>query len=182
MLRRLRIGISALLFVLISFFFLDFHQLLRISRFQICFHFHRFQQFSNEKVEIKFKTYFANAVEISMISIKLIKITIYQITIQKKKKNDNCFGFARIANNHQNCKNEKQSEWSWNFIHCLFSWLQKRKEKIVKLSNSFSYFNKQLSFILIQHHQIKISQNYDEKRKRKWTSSTTIEQIQYPIV
>ena len=34
-------------------FFLEFHQLLPISRFQICFHFHRFSQFSNEKVEIK---------------------------------------------------------------------------------------------------------------------------------
>ena len=164
-------------------FFLDFHQLLRISRFQIGFHFHRFSQFSNEKVEIKFKTYFANAVEISMISIKLIKITIYQITIKKKKKNDDCFRFARITNNHQTCKNEKQSEWSWNFIHCLFSWLQKRKEKMVKLSNSFSYFNKQLSFILIHSTSSnQISQNHDEKRKRKWTSSTTIERIQYPIV
>ena len=102
---------------------------------------------------------------------------------KKKKKNDDCFHFARIAKNYQNCKNEKQSEWSWNFIHCLFSWLQKRKEKLVILSNSFSVFNKQLSFILIHSTSSnQISQNHDEKRKRKWTSSTTIEQIQYPIV
>ena len=68
-------------------FFLEFHQLLRTSRFQTSFHISRFQQSSNQKEErkqSKFKTYFANAVEISTISTNLIKITLSQITIQKE--------------------------------------------------------------------------------------------------
>ena len=68
-------------------FFLEFHQLLRTSRFQTSFHISRFQQSSNqneERKQNKFKTYFANAVEISMISTNLIKITLSQITIQKE--------------------------------------------------------------------------------------------------
>ena len=68
-------------------FFLEFHQLLRASRFQTSFHISRFQQSSNQKEERKqnkFKTCFANAVEISIISTNLIKITLSQITIQKE--------------------------------------------------------------------------------------------------
>ena len=68
-------------------FFLEFHQLLRTSRFQISFHISPFQQSSNQKEETKqnkFKTFFANAVEISIISTNLIKITLSQITIQKE--------------------------------------------------------------------------------------------------
>ena len=68
-------------------FFLEFHQLLRTSRFQTSFHISRFQQSSNQKEERKqnkFKTCFANAVEISIISTNLIKITFSQITIQKE--------------------------------------------------------------------------------------------------
>ena len=55
-------------------------------------------------------------------------------------------------------------------------------------SFSFSFFNKQLPFILthsISSNQTKTKAkaNQDEKRKkqRKWTSSTTIEQIENPI-
>ena len=55
-------------------------------------------------------------------------------------------------------------------------------------SFSFSFFNKQLPFILthsISSNQTKAKAkaNQDEKRKkqRKWTSSTTIEQIENPI-
>ena len=53
-------------------------------------------------------------------------------------------------------------------------------------SFSFSFFNKQLPFILthsISSNQAKTKANQDEKRKkqRKWTSSTTIEQIENPI-
>ena len=55
-------------------------------------------------------------------------------------------------------------------------------------SFSFSFFNKQLPFILthsISSNQTKAKakSNQDEKRKkqRKWTSSTTIEQIENPI-
>ena len=68
-------------------FFLEFHQLLRTSRFQTSFHIAPFQQSSNQKEERKqnkFKTCFANAVEISIISTNLIKITLSQITIQKE--------------------------------------------------------------------------------------------------
>ena len=74
-------------FSFILSFFLEFHQLLRTSRFQISFHITRFQQSSNQKEgrnQNKFKTYFANAVEISIISTNLIKITLSQITIQKE--------------------------------------------------------------------------------------------------
>ena len=83
------------------------------------------------------------------------------------------------------CKNEKQNEW--DFIPCLFSSLQKRKERKKKLSSSFSSFNKQLPFILTHSISSKQSQsitnNHNEKRKRwKWTSSTTIEQVENPIV
>ena len=70
-------------------FFLEFHKLLRTSRFQTSFHISRFQQSSNQKEErkqSKFKTCFANAVEISIISTNLIKITLSQITIQKEKE------------------------------------------------------------------------------------------------
>ena len=70
-------------------FFLDFHQLLRTSRFQISFHISPFQQSSNrieETKQNKFKTFFANAIEISIISTNLIKITLSQITIQKEKE------------------------------------------------------------------------------------------------
>ena len=68
-------------------FFLEFHKLLLTSRFQTSFHISPFQQFSNKKEETKqnkFKTFFANAVEISIISTNLIKITLSQITIQKE--------------------------------------------------------------------------------------------------
>ena len=77
------------------------------------------------------------------------------------------------------CKNEKQNEW--DFISCLFSSLQKRKEKIVKFIFIFQQTSSihSHSFNIIK---IKISQNHDEKRKRNWSSTTTIEKIQYPIV
>ena len=68
-------------------FFLEIRQLLRTSRFQTSFHIARFQQSSNQKEERKqnkFKTCFANAVEISIISTNLIKITLSQIAIQKE--------------------------------------------------------------------------------------------------
>ena len=53
-------------------------------------------------------------------------------------------------------------------------------------SFSLSFFNKQLPFILthsISSNQPKAKANQDEKRKkqRKWTSSTTIEQIENTI-
>ena len=56
-------------------------------------------------------------------------------------------------------------------------------------SFSSSFFNKQLPFIhshsfnIIKSNQAKAKANQDEKRKkqRKWTSSTTIEQIENPI-
>ena len=70
-------------------FFLEFHQLSQTSRFQTSFYISRFQQSSNQKEERnqnKFKTCFANAVEISTISTNLIKITLSQITIQKEKE------------------------------------------------------------------------------------------------
>ena len=72
----------------------------------------------------------------------------------------------------------------FHFIPCLFSSLQKRKKR---LSSSFSSFNKQLPFILThsisshQSHQSQSNHDENEKRKRwKWTSSTTIEQIETP--
>ena len=77
-------------------FFLEFHQILRISRFQTSFHISRFQQSSNQKEErkqSKFKTCFANAVEISIISTNLIKITLSQTTIYQ---NDDCFRFSNM--------------------------------------------------------------------------------------
>ena len=43
-------------------------------------------QIKKKKQQNKFKTYFANAVEISTISTNLIKITLSQITIQKEKE------------------------------------------------------------------------------------------------
>ena len=53
-------------------------------------------------------------------------------------------------------------------------------------SFSFSFFNKQLPFIIthsISSNQAKAKANQDEKRKkqRKWTSSSTIDQIENPI-
>ncbi|MBR5290731.1 MAG: hypothetical protein IKU28_07060, partial [Erysipelotrichaceae bacterium] len=57
------------------------------KQFQTSFHISRFQQSSNQKEgrkQNKFKTCFANAVEISIISTNLIKITLSQITIQKE--------------------------------------------------------------------------------------------------
>ena len=139
---------------------------MRISRFQICFHYYRFHHFSNEKVEIKFKTCFANADEISMISINLVNFTISQITIQKEEKDWRCFHFARIANNHQTCKNEKQSEWSWNFIHCLFSWLQKRKDcqiiNFIFILHQTTFFHSH-SFNIIKSNQSKL--RWEEEKK-----------------
>ena len=51
----------------------------------------------------------------------------------QSKKNDDCFRFARIANNHQTLQKWKTKRMRFHFIPCLFSSLQKRKkEKIVK--------------------------------------------------
>ena len=74
-----------------------------------------------------------------MISIKLIKITIYQITIQKEEKNDDCYGFARIANNHQNCKNEKK-QMKLKF-HSLFAFMIEEKKRKKRLSNCQIHFH-----------------------------------------
>ena len=74
-------------------------------------------------------------------------------------------------------------------------WKKKKKVEVQlvcsfsnEISFSFSFFNKQLPFILthsISSNQTKAKakSNQDEKRKkqRKWTSSTTIEQIENPI-
>ena len=104
----------------------------------------------------------------------------------QSKKNDGGFRFARIANNHQTLQKwkTKRMKLKFHLIPCLFSSLQKRKKR---LSNSFSSFNKQLPFILThsissnQSHQSQSIHDENEKRKRwKWTSSTTIEQIETP--
>ena len=77
-------------------FILDFHQLLRISKISNLFPLWSFSTILKRKSrnQIKYKTYFANAVEISMFSINLIKITISQITTQKEEKEWQLFSYC----------------------------------------------------------------------------------------
>ena len=72
-------------------------------------------------------------------------------------------------------------------FHSLFVFIIAEKKGKKRLSSSFSSFNKQLPFILT--HSISLNQSNqsqpihddNEKRKRwKWTSPTTIEQIETP--
>ena len=56
----------------------------------------------------------------------------------------------------------KANEVEISFIVCFHDCRKENKEKIVKLSNSFSYFNKQLSFILI--HSTSSNQNHSKSR------------------
>ena len=127
----------------------------------------------------KFKTFFPNAIEISIISTNLIKITFSQITIQKEWRLVSfCENWKQSAKSAKMKNKTNEISFLVCFHHC-------RKEKKKRLSSSFSSFNKQLPFILA--HSISSNQsqsitiNHNEKRKRwKWTSSTTIEQIETP--
>ena len=86
----------------------------------------------------------------------------------------------------KHCKNEKQNEWSWNFISflvCFHHCRKERKDCQIHFHPSTNNFH---PFSLIQYHQTNHNQsqsNHDENEKRKrwkWTSSTTIEQIETP--
>ena len=121
-------------------FFLEFHQLLRTSRFQISFHISRFQQSPNQKErrkQNKFKTCFANAVEISIISTNLIKITLSQITIQKEKEwrlvsfCENCYQSSNTAK-MKNKTNEVEISFHSLFVFIIAEKKERKKEKIVK--------------------------------------------------
>ena len=98
----------------------------------------------------------------------------------QSKKNDDWFRFARIDSNLRNLLKWKTKRMRF---HSFFVFIITEKKRKKRLSNSFSSFNKQLPFILT-HSIIKaITNNHNEKRKRwKWTSSTTIEQVENPIV
>ena len=88
----------------------------------------------------------------------------------------------------KHCKNnEKQRmKLKFHFIPCLFSSLQKRKERKDCQIHVHPSTNNFHPFSLIQYHQTNHNQsqsNHDENEKRKrwkWTSSTTIEQIETP--
>lgn len=89
----------------------------------------------------------------------------------------------------KHCKNEKQNEWSWNFISFLVCFHHCRKERKERKDCQVHFHpstNNFHSFSLIQYHQTNHNQsqsNHDENEKRKrwkWTSSTTIEQIETP--
>ena len=145
-------------------FFLEFHQLLRTSRFQTSFHIARFQQYSNQKEETK------------QIQNMLCKCDWdfdhfdqfdqnHAFSHHNPKRMTIGFVLRELITIIKHCKNEKQNEWSWNFISFLVCFHHCRKEK-KRLSSSFSSFNKQLPFILT--HSISSNQSHSITIKPRW--------------
>ena len=83
----------------------------------------------------------------------------------KRKRMTIGFVLRELLTIIKHCKNEKQNEWSWNFISFLVCFHHCRKEK-KRLSSSFSSFNKQLPFILT--HSISSNQLQSITIKPQW--------------
>ena len=116
-------------------FFLEFHQLLRTSRFQTSFHISPFQQSSNQKEERR-----------KQIQNMLCKCgwdfdhfdqfdQNHAFSNHNPKRMTIGFVLRELLTIIKHCKNEKQNEWSWNFISflvCFHHCRKEKKEKIVK--------------------------------------------------
>ena len=120
--------------ILFFLFFLEFHQLLRTSRFQIYFHISYFQQSSSQKEEIK---------QIQNILCKcgwdfdhfhqFDQNRVF--SNHKSTKNDDCFRFARIDNNLRNLQIWKTKRMRFHFLFVFI--ITEKKERIVKFNFIF---------------------------------------------
>ena len=143
----------ALFFSFIHSFFLEFHQLLRTSRFQTSFHISPFQQSSNQKEENKTK----------QIQNMLCKCgwdfdhfdqfdQNHAFSNHNPKRMTIGFVLRELLTIIKHCKNEKQNEWSWNFISflvCFHHCRKERKDCQVHFHPSTNNFH---PFSLIQYH------------------------------